>query len=36
MARRKNLPGIKKLMALGSVTRKVAENVSCPVLIIDI
>ncbi len=36
MARRKNLPGIKKLMALGSVTRKVAENISCPVLIINI
>ena len=36
MARRRKLPGIKKLMALGSVTRKVTESVSCPVLIIDI
>lgn len=28
------LTGIKKLKALGSVSRKVSENVSCPVLIV--
>lgn len=28
------LTGIKKLKALGSVSRKVSENVSCPILII--
>jgi nucleotide-binding universal stress UspA family protein len=28
------LTGIKKLKALGSVSRKVSENVSCPILIV--
>jgi len=36
MAKRKKLKGIKRLMALGSVSRKILEHVSCPVLIIDI
>ena len=36
MAKRRKLKGIKKLMTLGSVSRKVVENVSCPVLLIDI
>ena len=36
MAKRRKLKGIKKLIALGSVSRKILEHVSCPVLIIDI
>ena len=36
MAKRRKLKGIKKLMTLGSVSRKVVEHVSCPVLLIDI
>jgi len=36
MAKRRKLKGIKKLMALGSVSRKILEHVSCPVLILDI
>jgi len=36
MAKRRKLKGIKKLLALGSVSRKILEHVSCPVLIIDI
>ena len=36
MAKRRKLKGIKRLMALGSVSRKILEHVSCPVLIIDI
>ena len=36
MAKRRKLKGIKKLLGLGSVSRKISENVSCPVLLIDI
>jgi len=36
MAKRKKLKGIKRLLILGSVSRKVIEHVSCPVLLIDI
>ena len=36
MAKRRKLKGIKKLLGLGSVSRYVSENVSCPVLLIDI
>ena len=36
MAKRRKLKGIKRLMILGSVSRKVVEHVSCPVLMIDI
>jgi nucleotide-binding universal stress UspA family protein len=36
MAKRRKLKGIKRLMALGSVSRKILEHVSCPVLMIDI
>ena len=36
MAKRRKLKGIKRLMTLGSVSRKVVEHVSCPVLLIDI
>ena len=35
MAKRKKLPGIKAILKLGSVSRKVLEQVSCPVLLID-
>ncbi len=35
MAKRRKLKGIKRLMTLGSVSRKILEHVSCPVLIID-
>lgn len=36
MAKRRKLKGVKKLLSLGSVSRKVIENVTCPVLLIDI
>ncbi|HSG73721.1 MAG TPA: universal stress protein [Nitrosopumilaceae archaeon] len=36
MAKRRKLKGIRKLMTLGSVSRKIVENVKCPVLLIDI
>ncbi len=36
MAKRRKLKGIKRLLMLGSVSRKILENVACPVLIIDI
>lgn len=36
MAKRRKLKGIKKLLSLGSVSRKVVENVNCPVTLIDI
>ncbi|MCV0373653.1 MAG: universal stress protein [Nitrosarchaeum sp.] len=36
MAKRRKLKGVKKLLGMGSVSRKIAENVSCPVLLIDI
>ncbi len=36
MAKRRKLKGIKRLMTLGSVSRKILEHVSCPVLMIDI
>ena len=36
MAKRRKLRGIKRLMTLGSVSRKIIEHVSCPVLLIDI
>lgn len=35
MAKRKKLPGIKGILKLGSVSRKILEKVSCPVLFID-
>ncbi len=35
MAKRRKLKGIKKLLALGSVSRKVLEHASCPVMITD-
>lgn len=36
MAKRRKLKGIKSLLSLGSVSRKIVENTSCPVLMIDI
>ncbi len=36
MAKRRKLKGVKKLLSLGSVSRKVIENLTCPVTLIDI
>lgn len=36
MAKRRKLKGMKKLLSLGSVSRKIVENVKCPVNLIDI
>ena len=35
MAKRRKLKGIKSLLTLGSVSRKIIENTSCPVLMMD-
>ena len=35
MAKRRKLKGIKKLLSLGSVSRKIVENSPCPVLLVD-
>ena len=35
MAKRRKLPGLKAILKLGSVSRKVLEQVSCPILLID-
>jgi len=35
MAKRKKLSGIKRLLSLGSVSRKIVEIGKCPVLLID-
>ncbi|NIP62825.1 MAG: universal stress protein [Nitrosopumilaceae archaeon] len=36
MAKRRKFKGMKKLLSLGSVSRKVVENVTIPTLLIDI
>lgn len=36
MAKRRKLKGVKKLLSLGSVSRKVVENANCPMLLVDI
>ena len=36
MAKRRKLKGLKSLLTLGSVSRKIVENTACPVLLIDI
>lgn len=36
MAKRRKLKGVKKLLSLGSVSRKIVENVTCPIMLIDI
>ena len=35
MSKRRKLKGFKSLLSLGSVSRKIVENVICPVLMID-
>ena len=35
MAKRRKLPGIKAILKLGSISRKVLEKVHCPVMLID-
>lgn len=35
MAKRRKLKGVKKLLSLGSVSRKIVENSPCPILLID-
>ncbi len=35
MAKRRKLPGLKAILKLGSISRKVLERISCPVLLID-
>ena len=36
MAKRRKLKGIKGLLTIGSVSRKIIENTPCPVLMIDV
>jgi len=36
MAKRRKLKGLKSLLTLGSVSRKIVENTSCPVLLVDV
>ena len=36
MTKRRKFKGMKKLLSLGSVSRKVVENVTCPVTLIDV
>jgi len=35
MSKRRKLKGMRKLLSLGSVSRKIVENVTCPVILID-
>jgi len=35
MAKRRKLSGIKRLLSLGSVSRKIVEIGACPVLLLD-
>ena len=35
MSKRRKLKGVRKLFSLGSVSRKIIENTSCPVLMMD-
>ena len=35
MSKRRKLKGVRKLLSLGSVSRKIVENVTCPVTLID-
>ena len=36
MAKRRKLKGLKSLLTLGSVSRKIVENTACSILLIDI
>ncbi|WP_420545243.1 universal stress protein [Nitrosopumilus sp.] len=35
MAKRRKLPGLKAILKLGSVSRKVLEQIRCPVMLVD-
>ena len=35
MAKRRKLPGLKAILKLGSISRKVLEKIYCPVMLID-
>ena len=35
MAKRRKLPGLKAILQLGSVSRKILERIHCPVMLID-
>ena len=35
MAKRRKLPGLKAILQLGSVSRKVLERIYCPVMLIN-
>ena len=35
MAKRRKLPGLKAILKLGSISRKVLEKIHCPVMLID-
>lgn len=35
MSKRRKLPGLKRVLSLGSVSRKIVESTSCPILLID-
>lgn len=35
MAKRRKLPGLKAILKLGSISRKVLERIHCPVMLID-
>ena len=35
MAKRRELPGLKAILKLGSISRKVLEKIHCPVMLID-
>ena len=36
MAKRRKLKGIKSLLTLGSISRKIVENTACPILLMDV
>jgi len=36
ISKRRKLRGLKSLLSLGSVSRKIVENTSCPILLLDI
>ena len=35
MAKRRKLPGLKAILKLGSISRKVLEKIQCPIMLID-
>lgn len=36
MAKRRKLKGVKKLFSLGSISRKVVDNIFCPIMLVDL